>query len=154
MNRIRVIILASVFAVLVVIFYREAMAQSEVSALWTRTNENGEVHIRITEENGLFIGTIEWMENPRNDVNNPDTNLQNRSLVGARIFSDMAQDTVNTYKGTLYNPEDGKTYSGTLKIVNATTLTLRGCVIWPLCKTDTWKLVSEPISDKLTDWKN
>lgn len=142
MTRNGYIIVAALAAVLLVIFYREAMAQSNVSALWSRTNENGESHIRITEQNGAFVGTIEWMENPRKDVNNPDANLRERSLIGIRIFSDMVQDKVNTYKGTLYNPEDGKTYSGTLTIKNAQTLELRGCVIWPLCKTDTWKFVS------------
>jgi len=40
--------------------------------------------------------------------------------------------------GKIYNPEDGNTYQGTITLVDDNTLNLRGCVIFPLCKTQTW----------------
>jgi hypothetical protein len=41
--------------------------------------------------------------------------------------------------GSIYNPEDGGTYKATITIADADTLKLKGCIVWPLCKTQTWK---------------
>ena len=40
--------------------------------------------------------------------------------------------------GTVYNPDDGRTYSGKITPVDVNHLKLRGCVFYPLCKTETW----------------
>jgi uncharacterized protein (DUF2147 family) len=41
------------------------------------------------------------------------------------------------YHGQLTDPENGKTYSGTLKLVGSN-LKMQGCVMNVLCKTQTW----------------
>ena len=38
----------------------------------------------------------------------------------------------------VYTAEDGKTYSGKITPVGPDQLKLRGCVFFPLCKTQTW----------------
>jgi uncharacterized protein (DUF2147 family) len=43
--------------------------------------------------------------------------------------------------GQVYNAEDGKTYSGKITPVGTDQLKLRGCVFFPLCKTQTWTRV-------------
>jgi uncharacterized protein (DUF2147 family) len=43
--------------------------------------------------------------------------------------------------GQVYNAEDGKTYSGKITPLGANQLKLRGCVFFPLCKTQTWTRV-------------
>ena len=40
-----------------------------------------------------------------------------------------------------YSAEDGKTYSGKITPLGANQLKLRGCVFFPLCKTQTWTRV-------------
>jgi uncharacterized protein (DUF2147 family) len=41
------------------------------------------------------------------------------------------------YKGSITDPEDDKKYSGTIKI-SGSSMKMKGCVVWPLCKTQTW----------------
>ena len=123
--------------------FTPAVAFAEPAGLWTRTNDTGETHIRIAAEGDLYTGTIEWMEHPRNDTENPNPDLQDRPLVGVQIFGDMAQTSPTTWEGSLYNPEDGNTYSGTLTEVSATTLELEGCAFIILCQSDTWTRVPE-----------
>lgn len=119
---------------------------ADPSGLWSRTNENGETHIRIAPAGPIYTGTIEWMENPRNDEFNPVVELQDRPLVGIQIFEDMTQVSDVKWEGSLYNPEDGNTYDGSLTVVDANTLELEGCVtiiIFPICDSDTWTRVIE-----------
>jgi uncharacterized protein (DUF2147 family) len=40
--------------------------------------------------------------------------------------------------GSVYNPADGRTYRGTITMNGDNSLNLRGCVVAPLCKTQTW----------------
>lgn len=116
-----------------------SFALADPSGLWSRSNDQGETHIRIAPNGKLYTGTIEWMENPRNDTQNPNVDLHSTSLVGAQIFGDMEQKNSKKWVGSLYNPEDGKTYSGSLEIVGANTLKLQGCFLVIFCKSDTWK---------------
>jgi uncharacterized protein (DUF2147 family) len=41
------------------------------------------------------------------------------------------------YKGSITDPADDKKYSGTIKI-NGSTMKMKGCVAYVLCKTQTW----------------
>ena len=43
--------------------------------------------------------------------------------------------------GSGYNPDDGGTYKGRLTPVDIDHLAVRGCIVWPLCKTQTWTRV-------------
>lgn len=47
----------------------------------------------------------------------------------------------NQWKGDLFNPEDGKTYTGTITLDAANKMTLKGCLIAFLCKSETWTRV-------------
>ena len=49
--------------------------------------------------------------------------------------------TADGYEGTLYNPKDGKTYSGSLKLTGPDSLMVSGCVMSVFCKRQTWKRV-------------
>ncbi len=47
--------------------------------------------------------------------------------------------TPDKWNGQVYNPEDGKTYSGSITLKSANELDLQGCVGGGLfCKTQTW----------------
>lgn len=123
---------------LIAVLLAPAFALASPIGLWSRTGDGGESHIRITQDGPTFIGTIEWMENPRNDTRNPDESLRDRPLVGVDIFISTEEVSPTKWAGELYNPEDGRTYSGTLEELNATTLELEGCVLLVFCRSDTW----------------
>jgi uncharacterized protein (DUF2147 family) len=45
--------------------------------------------------------------------------------------------------GGLYNPLDGKTYAGSLRVLGAGKLQLKGCAfVGLLCQTEIWTLVA------------
>lgn len=113
-------------------------ASASPVGLWSRTGENGESHIRIALQGSIYTGTIDWMENPRNDTENPDTALQGRPLVGVQIFTSTEEISPTKWEGMLYNPEDGRTYNGSLEQTSANTLELEGCVLVVFCRSDTW----------------
>jgi len=54
------------------------------------------------------------------------------------ILRSAAKSGQNVWKGDLFNPEDGKTYSGKMTL-SGTTLTTAGCVFGGLiCKSTNW----------------
>jgi uncharacterized protein (DUF2147 family) len=113
-------------------------AQS-VDGVWLR--DTGKSRIRIADCGANKCGTITWVAEAYKDAKNPDESLRARSAVGIRIFYNMAASG-SGYKGQAYNPEDGKTYSGTMS-VSGNTLTTKGCVLGGLiCKSATWSRVN------------
>lgn len=73
------------------------------------------------------------------DENNKDASLRGRKLVGLMLLKGFAWDGRAWKGGTVYNAEDGGTYKGTVTPVDANILKLKGCIVWPLCKTQTWR---------------
>lgn len=57
------------------------------------------------------------------------------------ILRNAPQTAPNQWKGDLYNPENGKLYSGTITLNNPKQLTLTGCLIAFLCQSESWTKV-------------
>ena len=72
------------------------------------------------------------------DTKNKDAKLRTRSLVGIRMFTVHASDKPDTFTGTLYNPGDGGTYDGSMRVESPTKLLLSGCMFKVLCKSQEW----------------
>jgi uncharacterized protein (DUF2147 family) len=103
--------------------------------------------VRIVNCGGALCGSLIWLKEPndpatgrpKTDSNNPDAAKRTRPMIGVQIVIDMKPDTADKWKGQVYNAEDGKTYSGSITLVNASTLTLQGCALGGLiCKSQTW----------------
>lgn len=76
--------------------------------------------------------------NGATDTNNPNAALRSRSMVGVRLIWGMRQSGP-TYNGKLYNPKDGKTYTGKITPRSARSISLAGCALGGLiCKSQTW----------------
>lgn len=114
------------------------------SGLWFTKNE-GSI-IKIAPCGGYYCGTLVWLKEPngpdgkpRTDKHNEDAAKRGRSLVGVKILIDLAADN-DRWRGKAYNPEDGKTYDVTFKVVpdklTGDTAQIEGCVLKILCKTD------------------
>jgi uncharacterized protein (DUF2147 family) len=110
--------------------------------------ENGRARVAIVNCGGALCGNIVDLKEPndpatgkpKTDTNNPDAAKRVRPMIGVQIVIDMKPDTTaDKWKGQVYNAEDGKTYGGSITLVNATTLNLQGCALGGLiCKTQTW----------------
>jgi uncharacterized protein (DUF2147 family) len=110
-----------------------AIAQTDpIEGVWF--NDKKDAKIQIYKNNdGKFYGKIIWLKEPlkagkaKLDENNPKSELQTQPIVGKIILKECEKDG-NTYDdGTIYDPENGKTYDCTLKL-KGNVLSLRGYV--------------------------
>ena len=104
-------------------------AMADPSGTWLR--DNGASRVRISSCGSNFCGTIVWLK----DAGGP-------AKIGQRVFYDMASSGANKWSGKAFNPEDGKTYSGTMSL-NGSSLTTSGCVLGGIiCRSVNWKRVN------------
>ena len=68
---------------------------------------------------------------------------RNRPIVGLVIMQGAKKTGDNKWAGTLYNRENGKSYSGTVTVKSKNELDLSGCVAAVLCKTVTWTRIKK-----------
>lgn len=114
-----------------------ATAQSSDIA-GTYVNDTGRTKVKLSDCSAGVCGTVVWMSNPVNDVNNPDASKRDRPVVGLQAVTLKSTGT-GTYAGTLYDTESGKTYSGKAKVSDSG-VELSGCVLGGLiCKTSIWR---------------
>jgi uncharacterized protein (DUF2147 family) len=101
-----------------------AQAQ-DVAGTWLR--DSGASRVRFAKCGEAMCGTLAWLK----DTNGP-------AKVGQRIFYDMKPSGEGKWTGSAFNPEDGKTYSGTMTLAGDK-LTTSGCVLGGLiCRSVSW----------------
>lgn len=75
------------------------------------------------------------------DEKNEDASLRDRLLLGVEMLSGFQPQKARWVAGRVYNPKDGGTYSGSVWLTDGNTMKLKGCIIWPACKTQKWTRV-------------
>jgi uncharacterized protein (DUF2147 family) len=114
-----------------------------VSPAGTWLSENGEVQVRMAECGAADCGTIGSSRRFKTDANNPDISLRSRPLVGIRMIWDLTPSSDGSWTGSLYNPQDGRIYSGRVRVTAPNSLELSGCVLGGLiCQSQVWTRVS------------
>jgi uncharacterized protein (DUF2147 family) len=109
----------------------------------------GKVTVKVTDCGGRICGTIVGLKEPiskidgkpKVDRKNPDFAKRRRPLIGLAVISGMSSAGAGTWQGTIYNPNDGKTYSASIKVVG-NTLKVQGCVGGVFCKTNNFVRVN------------
>jgi len=120
-----------------------ALAANADSVLgtWHTPSKNGVVEIARCGASicGRLVNSDHIRTNPElKDVNNKDTAKRDRKLKGLQIVGGFTLDKDQWSGGSIYNPEDGGTYKATITPAGPDSLKLKGCIVWPLCKTQTW----------------
>lgn len=117
-----------------------ALAQkaSDLSGTW-QTETAGST-VRIARCGGGYCGVIAATAGAGLDAQNPDPALRSRKLVGVQIMQ-AGTPSGNGFEGSLYNPNDGKTYSGSVTPKGPDTIEVAGCVLSVLCKRQTWRRI-------------
>jgi uncharacterized protein (DUF2147 family) len=111
---------------------------------WRTPSRNGVVQIDRCGASicGRLIESDNIRSNPElRDANNKDAAKRNRRLKDLQLLGGFTRSASNWGGGTIYNPEDGGTYKATITPAGPDTLKLKGCIVWPLCKTQPWTRV-------------
>jgi Delta7-sterol 5-desaturase len=125
----------------------DAQSQSGIAGRWATEGFGSIVEFGpCAGAAGTMCGRIIWLWEPndangrtRTDRHNPDRSLRSRSLVGIEILRGLRETAPGVWsEGSVYNPDDGRTYTGTITLRNGT-LALRGCALNVLCQTQTWR---------------
>lgn len=117
-------------------------------------NEDGDAHVEITEQDGVFSGKLVWLKfpiddetgKPKLDKKNPDETLRTRPTLGLKMLSGFKYNSKNQEwsGGEIYDPKSGKTYSCYMKFDDSGKLKIRGYIgISLIGKTTYWTAVEE-----------
>lgn len=120
-------------------------AQPEsVVGKWLTPTRHGIIEITPCGESicGRLIESDGIRANPDlRDVNNKDASKRSRKVKDLLMLGGFTREKAKWSGGWIYNAEDGGTYKATITPAGADTLKLKGCIVWPLCKTQTWTRV-------------
>lgn len=114
--------------------WNQQIKQDALIGTWLTSK--GECKIRIYESNGKYFGKVVWLEepndekgNPFRDIQNPDPKLRNNPTLGIKLLKNFSYDGNGKWTGgTIYNPENGKTYHAQIKMNNYNRLDLKGFI--------------------------
>jgi uncharacterized protein (DUF2147 family) len=102
---------------------------------------NGKVTVRVSPCGNGLCGRVVGLRKPRDDKGrprldkeNPNPSLRSRPVIGLTILSNMRASGEGTWSGTIYNPDDGNTYSSSMQLVGPSTMKVNGCVAGVFCK--------------------
>ncbi len=125
-----------------------AASDDTVYGLWATPGLGSKVALEACGADGQALcGRIVWLweaedveGRPRTDVRNPERKRRGVPLVGAQIVSGFQRGDDGVWRGgRLYNPDDGRSYTGTLRMLPTGVLQLEGCTLRVFCKTQVWR---------------
>lgn len=130
-----------IFMVLMILFMplsTNAQVENEIVGVWF--NEEKDAKIEIYKQQTKFFGKIVWIKDPLGkdgkpavDEHNPNPPDKKRPIIGLTILQDFVFDGISTWLGgTIYDPNDGKTYKCKIQCSNRNRLEVRGYVGIPL----------------------
>lgn len=115
----------------------QSIAQNEILGSWY--NDIKSSKIEIYEEKGLYYGRIIWLEDPANsdgstprvDEFNEDPTLTKRQLMNLVILKELRWNSSEKewQEGTIYDPNNGKTYECYCLLQEDGTLYFKGYVL-------------------------
>ncbi len=129
-------------------------ASADPTGYWMKPDAERESKIQVfkcgTSKTQLCAKII-WLKEPNDsrgkplhDIRNEDPSMRDRPIVGLTIFTALSPSAPSTWTGSIYNPEDGHTYSATLTLVSRRQILLRGCKAWLLCGEKQWLRTAAP----------
>ena len=144
------------FLIVSISYSQDATEADRLVGVWEPSH--GKAKVKIDKIGEKYYGKIVWLKIPidpetgeaKVDKNNPDENLRSTPLRGYRILKDFVYTDKDEWtKGTIYDPENGNTYSCTIKMTDENTLDIRGYIgVSALGRTDVWKRLKMPPKKK------
>lgn len=110
---------------------------------------HGKARVKVEKIGTKYYGKIVWLREPNDpatqqpkvDKNNPDEAMRTTPLKGYRLLKDFVYNGKGEWvDGTIYDPENGSTYSCVIALKDENTLDIRGYIgVKALGRTDVWK---------------
>jgi uncharacterized protein (DUF2147 family) len=129
-----------------------AAGADDILGVWN--NEEKDARIEVFKCGDKYCGKIIWVKEPnypagstegtpgtpRLDNHNPDPAQRTQPIFGLQIMHNFIFAGDNLWKGgKVYDPKNGKTYSGRMKLVSPNQLNLRGYIgISLIGRTTSW----------------
>ena len=131
---------------LLFVFCLQAQLKADdIAGTWLTHGDKPAKILLYKQGNGKYYGKIVFLQfplengKPQVDKNNPDKNKQGQPLLGLELLTGFVFDKDEWDGGTIYDPENGKSYSCTLTLKDKNTLKLRGYIgISLLGRTEIW----------------
>jgi uncharacterized protein (DUF2147 family) len=117
-------------------------------AVGTWRLSDGRVTVRISPCGANLCGHVVGLSQPLNregkpkvDRENPNPALRSRPVMGLQVLFNLRGNGNGSWTGTIYNADDGGTYSARLKLRDARQIQLKAC-LGPFCKNRTFVRVN------------
>lgn len=120
--------------------------ENRAHGVWMTDKGRSKVKVGPCQEAQGLCSEIVWLREPNNsrgqpltDGRNQNVSLRKRPIMGLKILEGLKQIGRYEWEGSVYNPEDGKTYKANLALVKPDMLRLKGCLPmgWP-CRSKFW----------------
>jgi uncharacterized protein (DUF2147 family) len=142
-------LLFAIAALLLGIGQARAETANNPAGIWL--TQAGDAKIRVSHCGSGLCGTIVWLKvpidpatgKPQVDDKNANRSLAHRPIIGINIFNGMKSVTNAKWSGTIYNADNGKSYSSEVIVAGPRKLEVRGCVMSILCGGETWTKIGE-----------
>lgn len=126
-------------AVLFLLLPAAASAAQPITGRWM--TEDRKAIVTIAECGLRLCGRVSSIlaptpDGPPVDANNPNEALRNRPILGLTVLSGFTASG-EVWRGSIYSPEEGKTYRSEIVRSGPSTLAVRGCVL-VFCRSQTW----------------
>ncbi|QGP79229.1 DUF2147 domain-containing protein [Sphingobium sp. CAP-1] len=105
--------------------------------IWS--NPKGSVHVRAQPCGRNMCGVVIWAsDKAKADAARGGT----AQLVGAALFRDFKPAGTDIWRGKVFVPDIGKTFSGTITLIDKDHLEGKGCLLGGLgCKSQIWSRI-------------
>ena len=132
------ILLSVILGLLVVAAKAQSWHADDVVGTWLTADKSGQ--ITIYKSGDKYYGKIKGGNKKEQfDVNNPDKAHRKDPLIGLVILKNFTFGGNEWKDGTIYDPNNGKTYSCMMSLTNKSTLKIRGYIgfSW-IGRTEVW----------------
>ncbi len=144
-NRTKAVVFVLLAMLLLPVSIMFASDEDDILGIWDTPEKDCKIEIFRCRDR--YCGKIVWLKEPYYpaddkggmagmtvvDRENPDPNLRRRPLVGLQLMTDLTYAGKGRWeKGTIYNPDNGKTYRCKMTLFSPGRLEVRGFIGIPL----------------------
>jgi uncharacterized protein (DUF2147 family) len=115
-----------------------AQSADDAFGVWLNPENGSNIELYKCGGDSLCAKLTKVTDSQKTDDKNPDPSKRSQPIVGLVIMENAKKSGGSKWAGTLYNRENGKSYSGSITVKSKDAVDLSGCVAAVLCRTVTW----------------